>query len=447
MATTIFYYHPCGGGGDITKIYGGGSSDTSNESSPLLYDDDDDDSSPPPPGDNVPPPHNNNDTDPKIFLQRQFTNIKDVSKYHVIRQSNGMNQRNWIPAGLPYEMWEKTVSENTAATTTFLYVILDIIYKLCLPLCPIEQFFYQCPFTVPTVIDNNSIEKILKTDVSLIYLIESGKMKFNRNFLVKVKRGVYFNTGTKTVFKFLTDPSKVIDFLTEALICYNYGDVIGTKRCLTFYPHIMCAEYSYEGPDIRCLYTNSPTMLYYTSLMYDEVGSEVFNHIRIYFIRNILQILSSICNIARNLSLLGLSFSDFKPDNFAFNKITQKVTLIDGEMIYPFAYERLVNNKKKKLPQMKNLMVKHPQTPPEYFNDGQLSEYSTVYGLQYTLSEIMSSVYHEKSSFYWDNTLHIIEMISDDVSYKNLSENARNIHPFRRPTVQEFINFFNNYRE
>lgn len=388
------------------------------------------------------------DTDPKIFLQTQFKYIEDVNRYYIPHQNIGIYHENWIPAGLPYEMWktqsysESSMSTTTTTTTTFLYIMLNLISKLCLPLCPIMHFFYQCPFTISILPD---IAILLGTNVSLIYLIEIGKLKFKHNFMVRVKRGVYFNTQTKTVFKFLTDSTKIIDFLFEAILCYNYGDFIGTKRCLTFYPHIMCAEYSYEGPDIRCLFSDNTNMLYYTSLMYDEVGSEVFNQIHMYFIENILQILSSFCNIAKNLSKLGISFSDFKPDNFAFNKVTQKVILIDGEMIYPFEYKRQVKNM---FPSVEKMMEIHPQTPPEFFIDGQFSEYSTVYGLQHTLSEIMSSVYHGKnlnmlSSYYWDKTLYIIDMINEDDTYKKLSRNARNVQQFRRPTVQDFLNFFN----
>ena len=381
---------------------------------------------------------------PILFLQSQFDTILDICiEYHMKNPRKSF----WFPIGFPmFEVNEDGIVDKN--NTLFKYINTYNIRSLTLPIRPIEEFYKQCPI----IINDKEKNNVERCQTSLIYLIENIDIECRfKNSIYQIKPGTYFNLQTKTVFKFLTNPKKIEDFLYEAVICYNCADAINSKKCLTFYADILCAEYSYEGPDVECIFNFTTPREYISLMCCDNNGiqnicdKDIIDDIYIFFINNIIEILINICNIANNLSLLELSFSDFKPNNLAFNIITKQIILIDAEFIYPFGYKQTGNIYNEKEIVYK-LLQRYEQTPPEWFVGDVLDEKSTVYGLQFTIMKILMWLQSKCRYFSKDlRTLRMLNNILYNSTFVSLNMNARKIYcPQKRPSIVEYIKFFKN---
>ena len=335
----------------------------------------------------------------------------------------------------------------------FTIINLDDVYELNLPKSSMKTFYEKCP------LDIKKYNTDVKQFTSLIHMIEREKIKF-MDFIVCIKSGVYINLRTKTVFKFLLNYDGIVDFLGEAVLCYNFSKTIGTKTYLTFYPEIMCVEYLYEeGLDIENIYKPKKEFLQYfydNKEDYDDAIKDIHPY---FFSMNLFDILINICNIAHNLSVLGLAFLDFKPNNFVFNNVTKKVVLIDAEMIYPFGYKKKCYKRKPCHSKELNEKIRNfPQTAPEYFTGNKVDEQSTVYGLMYTITTIISFIYNniilEERNYNSITTskhlllLNIHDLLKSDI-FRELLENAKkhNImgNKNERPSILDIIIFLKAY--
>ena len=311
-----------------------------------------------------------------------------------------------------------------------------------------------------TIHDNKNFLNRFKIDLTCDKLIEFEEKKISALLVIelyeskmakcmrKIKRGIYFNIDTKTVFKFLSRSESITEFIYEALICSQYWLYIGTKKCLAFFPSVMCAEYSYEGPDIESIYVPNSLEIRNASCMYDNtLQLQYVKNIQTYVNYNIIGIFKKILDIIFNLFSLGLTSIDLKPDNLSLN-IHGEIKFIDVEFTYPIGTQlkRLKISRGK----LRDKMKAHPQTAPEFFSgDYNLTEASTIYGLNSTFNRIIELVeksldINKKNGLDVSNKLNEIERIKYNKKFISLMDKSVKIDVNKRPSIHEFYDCFHN---
>ena len=339
--------------------------------------------------------------DRRIWLLNEYNNIRKICRDVCCYYDDKM-----IPLGIP---------DNVAK-----YISIDSLRNLRLP-------FHSSSDDILFLRQKKKINK------SLIYLIDSDLLTFDSKYIQRVKKFVYFNSYRKTVFKFLKSSDNLFDFLMECSLCYNFSHFIGSKRCLAVYTDIMCAEYSYEGPDIHCLANNFNSL----PVMCDYK----FQEIRLSFLSNISQALVNMCNFATNITSLGLAHCDLKPDNFSYDITTSKIKIIDCEYMFPFCYDKSQHQQLLRMNQCKL----YPHIPYEFFIVPLLfSERSTVYGLDFTISTIFSFVYDDKSTSAVVANRKL-QIIGKDKYFQHVHERCMSRETELRPTVDEVNLLFRSF--
>ena len=326
------------------------------------------------------------------------------------------------------------------------------IIKIFLPIQRNEDFLNR--FKIDLTCDK--LIEFEDKHISALLVIESYEKSKMAKCMRKIKRGIYFNIDTKTVFKFLSKSENITEFIYEVLICSQYWLYIGTKKCLAFFPHVMCAEYSYEGPDIENIHVPNSLEIKNASYMYgcddndNTLPLQFAKNIQNYVNYNIIGIFKQILDIVFNLFSHGLTSIDLKPDNLSLN-IHGEIKFIDVEFTYPIGTQlkRLKISQKK----LRNKMKSHPQTAPEFFSgDYDLTEASTMYGLNFTFNRIIELVetslddIRKKNGQDVSNDLKKIEMIKCNKKFINLMNKSVKIDANKRPSIHEFYDVLTTFK-